>query len=36
MDVLYLGNMNFENKLTIPVATLIASTTSISWVARVI
>jgi hypothetical protein len=34
MDVLYVGNMNFENKLTIPVATLVASTTSVSWVAR--
>jgi len=36
MDVLYLGNMNFESKLTIPVATLVALTTSISWVARAI
>ena len=36
LDVLYLGNINFENRLTIPVTTLVASNTSISWVARAI
>ncbi|KAJ6104738.1 hypothetical protein N7523_011058 [Penicillium sp. IBT 18751x] len=36
MDTLYLGNMNFENRLTVPVEILIASTTSIPWVAKAI
>jgi hypothetical protein len=34
MDTLYLGNMNFENRLTVPVEVLIASTTSIHGLPR--
>ena len=32
----YLGNLNFEQKLTLPLGTLISSDTSIPWVAKMI